>query len=182
MNWFLIGAGLLYVLGSAKSAQEGEWKMAGVLICYALANVLLALIKEAKWKVTSSLFCGGVSKSDCGSSPRSAVGQTGRVKSSSIRGMTSLAPVSTKQFIVCGETWPSKKSWRRRSKWPVWWPITTGSASWTSFTWKWTEGKVMVFKKFHTKHHIWYAIGFKRKGVSREKKDNRRRQTTTSRQ
>lgn len=48
MNWFLIGAGLLYVLGSAKSAQEGEWKMAGVLICYALANVLLALIKEAK--------------------------------------------------------------------------------------------------------------------------------------
>jgi len=48
MNVFIVLAGFLYVLGAVKSAHDGEVKMAGVLVCYALANFLLSLIKEAK--------------------------------------------------------------------------------------------------------------------------------------
>jgi len=48
MNIYLVLAGLLYVLGAVKSAYDGEVKMAGVLVCYALANFILSLIKEAK--------------------------------------------------------------------------------------------------------------------------------------
>lgn len=46
MNWFVLVAGILYVGASGKYAWDGQYKMAGVFLAYALANFLLGMIKE----------------------------------------------------------------------------------------------------------------------------------------
>lgn len=46
MNWFVLVAGLLYLGASVKYFNGGAWKLGIAFVCYAIANFMLALIKE----------------------------------------------------------------------------------------------------------------------------------------
>ena len=46
MNWFVAFAGLLYLGAAGKYAWDGQWKMAGAFIAYAVANFFFMNIKE----------------------------------------------------------------------------------------------------------------------------------------
>lgn len=45
-NVFVLVAGILYILAAGKYVWDGQYKMAGVFIAYAIANFLLSCIKE----------------------------------------------------------------------------------------------------------------------------------------
>lgn len=46
-GWFLAVIGLLYAGATATAAMEGDWRSAGLFLCYALSNVFLVAMQQA---------------------------------------------------------------------------------------------------------------------------------------
>jgi len=46
MNWFIIAGGFLWLAGAGVATIEGNYKMAVISVCYAVAQFVLANIKN----------------------------------------------------------------------------------------------------------------------------------------
>lgn len=45
MNWWMIAGGVLMSGAASEAVRAGNYNTAGVFLCYAVANVLLAFVK-----------------------------------------------------------------------------------------------------------------------------------------